>query len=219
MVTRGSDYIRRCRANPTILSDQIRTAEERLHSETDERWRISLQNRAAALKNELAALSTLTLRFPDQTFEERVVFHGTRRTVELLTWGGGHSPSDVFLLLRTDGIVFMGDLGFFQFHFPLAGGDLSKLVEMLESLIDLDLETYVPGHGPVGSKADVVLQRKYVSELQALAAQVVKAGGSAEDAARQPVPVPFDAWSLGMGLYGINMRFLHRRLSEEGARK
>jgi len=119
MVTKGTEHIRRCRENPAILEEQIRAVEERLQSETDERWRVSLAGRAAGLRNELEALPTLTLRFPDQTFEEKVVFHGTHKTVELLTWGGGHSSSDSFLLLPAERIAFMGDLGFFQFHFPL----------------------------------------------------------------------------------------------------
>jgi hypothetical protein len=59
----------------------------------------------------------------------------------------------------------------------------------------------------------VRLQLQYIAALEALAAQVVEAGGSADEAARQPIPAPFDAWSYGMGLFGANMRALHERLS------
>jgi glyoxylase-like metal-dependent hydrolase (beta-lactamase superfamily II) len=214
MVTQGAAYIRRCRENPAILEDQIRAAEKRLRSETDERWRVSLAGRAANLRNELEAMRTLTPRFPDQTFENKVVFHGTRRTVELLTWGGGHSSSDAFVLLLAERIVFMGDLGFFQFHLPLMSGDRRVLASILERLIGLDLETFVPGHGPLGTQADVQLQIAYIAALEELAARAVAEGGSTDDAARQPVPPPFSAWSHGMGLYEANMRFLHRSLSE-----
>jgi glyoxylase-like metal-dependent hydrolase (beta-lactamase superfamily II) len=165
--------------------------------------------------DETLASPTLTLRFPDQTFEEKVVFHGTHRTVELHTWGGGHSSSDAFLLLPAERVVFMGDLGFFQFHFPLMGGDRRTLTTILERLLALDLETYVPGHGPLGSEADVRLQIRYIAALEALAAQVVEASGSADEAAQQPIPSSFDAWSHGMGLFGANMRFLYQRLSGE----
>lgn len=213
MVASGAEYIGRCRENPAILEEQIRAVEERLQSETDERWRVSLEGRATGLRNELEALPTLTLRFPDQTFEEKVVFHGTHRVVELLTWGGGHSSSDAFLHLPAERIAFMGDLGFFQFHVPLVGGDRRALATILESLLALNLETYVPGHGPLGSQVDVRLQMQYIAALEALAGQVVEAGGSADDAARQPIPAPFDSWSHGMGLFEANMRTLHQRLS------
>ena len=213
MVTEGTDYIRRCQESPGILEAQIRAREERLQSETDERWRVSLSGMAAMLRNELEALPTLVLRFPDHTFEQKLVFYGTRRAVELHTWGGGHSSSDAFLFLPAERCAFMGDLGFFQHHFPLLGSERHTLSTTLDRLLSLDLETYVPGHGPLGSKADVRLQIQYVAALEALAAQVVEAGGSADDAARQPVPAPFDAWSHGMGLFGANMRHLHRCLS------
>lgn len=213
MTTKGADYIKRCQENPAALEEQIRATKERLKSETDERWRVSLSGKAAMLGNELEALPTLALRFPNQTFEGKIVFHGKRRTVELLTWGGGHSSSDAFLLLPTERIAFMGDLSFFQFHFPLMGGDLQTLTMILERLIELDLETLVPGHGPLGTKADVILQKRYIAALEELVAQVVEAGGSADEAARQPIPSPFDAWTHGVGLFGANMRFLHQRLS------
>lgn len=83
----------------------------------------------------------------------------------------------------------------------------------LDRSLALDLETYVTGHGPLGSKADVRLQIQDVAALEALAAQVVRAGSSANDAAKQPIPAPFDAWSHEMGLFGVNMRYLHQRLS------
>jgi hypothetical protein len=59
----------------------------------------------------------------------------------------------------------------------------------------------------------VRLQLQYIAALEALAAQVVEAGGSAGEAAQRPVPAPFDAWSYGMGLFGANMRVLHQCLS------
>ena len=199
MVTWGADYVRRCRENPAMLEKQIQAAEDRLQSETDERWRVSLVGRAAGLRNELEALPTLVLRFPDQTFEEKVVFHGTQRTAELHTWGGGHSSSDAFLLLPAERIALMGDIGFFQFHFPLMGGDRRTLATTLERLLLLEQETYVPGHGPLGTRADVMLQTQYIAALEALAVQVVEAGGSADEAAQQPIPTLFDTWSHGMG--------------------
>jgi glyoxylase-like metal-dependent hydrolase (beta-lactamase superfamily II) len=213
MATWGAAYVRRCQENPATLVDQIRAAEKRLRSETDARWRTSLEGRIAGLRHELEALPALALRFPEQTFATRVVFHGTRRPAELLTWGGGHSISDAFLLLPADRIAFLGDLGFFQFHFPLMGGDRRTLNKILERLLDSDIQTFVPGHGPRGTKANLRLQVRYIAALEGLAARVVRAHGSADEAAAHPIPAPFDAWSHGLGLYGANMRFLHQCLT------
>ena len=43
----------------------------------------------------MAALPGLTLCFPNQTFEGKLVFHGAHRRAELLSYDGGHTPSAV----------------------------------------------------------------------------------------------------------------------------
>jgi hypothetical protein len=97
-------------------------------------------------------------------------------------------------------------------HFPLMGGDRQRLVSMLERLIELGLETFVPGHGPLGTQADVQLQCEYIAVLEEQAAQVIRKGGSDDEAAHQPIPSRFECWTHGMGLYEANMRFLRRSL-------
>jgi glyoxylase-like metal-dependent hydrolase (beta-lactamase superfamily II) len=212
MVNWGAEYVRQCRENPAVLENQIRAAERRLETETDERWRVSLSGRAIMLRNELETLPSLSLLFPNQTFERKVAFHGTDRMVEVHSFAGGHSHSDAVLLLPAERIIFAGDLCFFDSHFPLAGGDPKALMGILEKLTGLDLETFVPGHGPLGAKADVVLQMRYIAALHALVGRIIEAGGSVDEAAGQPIPPPFDAWSRGMGLFEQNMRFLYRQL-------
>ena len=59
----------------------------------------------------------------------------------------------------------------------------------------------------------MALLKQYIAALQELVTRIVRAGGSAEEAARQPVPPPFDAWSRGMDRCPANLRYLHQRLS------
>ncbi len=66
----------------------------------------------------------LQIRTPNLTFIQRLTFHGTVRTAELIDFAGGHTESDSVLYLPQEGIVFIGDLLSIDFHPYLGGGDL-----------------------------------------------------------------------------------------------
>lgn len=213
MTTNGADFLNQHKDDLTILEKQIRADKERLKTETDERARASLESSIAKFSYVLESLPTLTLCFPNQTFGRKLVFHGTQRTAELLTYGSGHTSSDAFLVLPAERLAFTGDLAFFQRH-PFLGSSIpSAWVVVLERIEQSDIETFVPGHGPLGTKADIALEKRYIIVLEELAALVVEAGGSADDAAQQPVPAPFDAWGDGQSRFERNMRFLYQRLA------
>lgn len=215
MAREVADFINQHKADPTPLEEQIQAMEERLRTESDERWRASLQASVEQLGHIVAALPGLTLCFPNQTFEGKLVFHGAHRRAELLSYDGGHTPSDVLLVLPEERIAFTGDLAFFECHPFLSSGDLGTWCEVLEKVEGADIETFVPGHGPVGTKADIGLMRRYITTLEELAAQVVEDGESIDKALRQPLTPPFDGWSKGLLRFETNMRFLKQRLSDQ----
>jgi len=193
------------------VTEQMEANKERLATEKDERWRAWLPIRIAYCQHILESLPTLGLCFPSLTFDTKLVFHGSARTAELLA-RSGHMSSDAILVLPTECIAFMGDLAFFQSHLSMATSDPVAWTAVLEELEGPDIETFVPGHGPVGSRMDVAVLKQYIAALRELTTRLVKAGGSAEETARQPVPAPFDAWSRGMDRYPANLRYLDQRL-------
>jgi len=215
IATEVANFVNQIRANPTELEQQIAATQERLEKESDAHRRAALEISIGTMEHLLKSLPTLTLCVPNQTFDGKLVFHGTRRRAELLTYGSGHTSSDCFLVLPEERLAFAGDLAFFQSHPFMGTSDPQAWSEVLERLEQSDIDTFVPGHGPVGTKADIASVRQYVTALEQLAAQVVESGGSADDAARQPIPAPFDAWSSGVLRFERNMRFLHQRLSDQ----
>jgi hypothetical protein len=77
-----------------------------------------------------------------------------------------------------------------------------------------DVETFVPGHGPLGTKANVALQRQYITLLEELVAQAVSDGLTVEETLQQTLPAPFDGWLHGgMARWEANVRSSHERLS------
>jgi glyoxylase-like metal-dependent hydrolase (beta-lactamase superfamily II) len=191
-----------------MLGEQRR----RLEAETDERRRATLKRSVVRWEYTLAALPTFEVCFPSLTFDGKMVFHGTQRTVELVALNSGHTSGDCYLLLPAEKIVLMGDLGFFQRQPFMADCDPEAWVAQLERFEQSDFETFVPGHGPVGAKADIVLQREYLTTLEAMVAQAIREGKSLEATQAGRLPAPFDAWSDDGTPLGINVQVIYERL-------
>jgi cyclase len=190
----------------------LQSREDQLGKETDPARRQQLTLWLNTERELSAALPTFDLRLPTQTFEQRLVFHGTHRTAEVICYGGGHTEDDAFLYLPGARIAFMGDLLAVKNHAALWDGDPEEWVRILQQVEMLDLAVVVPGHGPVGTPEDLALLRQYISDLLRTASAVVGGGHSAEDAAARPIPAPFDTWSVPE-VFARNMRFLHEHLS------
>ena len=204
--------------DPSALEKGIQEDRERLAAETDTRWRASLERSITRMSHVLASLPGLEFRYPNLIFEGKLVFHGTQRTAELLSAAPGHTACDIYLLLPGDRIMFMGDLGFFQCQPYTVFCDPQAWMAWLEETEHSDVEVFVPGHGPLGTRGDLVLQRQYIALLEDLVAQVLREGGSAQDAAERPLPPPFDAWLHGsMARWEANVWSAHERLSGESA--
>jgi hypothetical protein len=85
----------------------------------------------------------------------------------------------------------------------------------LDAMRQWDIEAFVPGHGPLGTKADLALQKQYIQVLDQSIARVIQAGKTVEDALPQPLPPPFDAWAAsGMKHFETNVRSAYKRLSD-----
>jgi len=208
IATKGVDEIRWDTGNSP---EQLHVFEERLKTETDANRRKDIAFWVAYYRNIIESLPTLELRLPNRTFDKRLVFYGSRRTAQLITFGGGHTESDSILYLPAEKIAFMGDLLFIGYHPYLADGDPQEWLRSLTQIELLGLETLIPGHGPVGTAGDLAMMRQYITELEELAAEVVKAEGSADQAAEQAIPPRFQKWRFAR-FFPTNMRFLHERI-------
>ena len=214
MIPMMMEYMKQLKEDPSELEKELEEDQARLRIETDARRRKALELSIARGRHVLASLPTLQFRFPNQTFEGQLVFYGPQRRAELLTEGKGHTDSDAYLVLPEERIMFMGDLGFFQTQPFMGSCDPGAWMAQLESMQQSNIETFVPGHGPLGTKANIALQMEYITALEESVAQVIKEGGSVEDALQRPLPAPFDGWLAGeMARFERNVRSSYERLS------
>jgi glyoxylase-like metal-dependent hydrolase (beta-lactamase superfamily II) len=161
-----------------------------------------------------AALGELELRLPDITFAERLTLHGATRRAEVISYGGGHTQSDAFLYLPDARVVFAGDLLSVRSH-PSFYGDARAWLGILEQIEALTFDVIVPGHGSVGTKVDVARLRQYITELMDLAAAIVAAGGSREQAQAAPIPEAYRAWAAPT-VFSESLGTLYDDLAKDG---
>jgi len=198
--------------NPAAREEWLKGAEKQLRSEQDERVRTSLENAIVRTRYAMAEMDEYQPRYADQTFEGRSIFQGSGRSVELRSFGRGHSEEDLALLLPQDGIAFIGDIGFFDCQPYLGFCDLDLYREQLHFFQEAGFPVLVPGHGPLGGIDDLALQLEYFDVLEDLIGKVVQRGGSFEEAMQIDLPEPFQRWLVGgMQRFEVNVRYMFAR--------
>lgn len=120
------------------------------------------------LREEITGIHLLKITLPTLTFTDRLELHGSTRRAELITYGGGHTVSDAFLLLPDEGIVLTADLLFQGELHPWVGhGNPDEWITILEKILTLPAGQYVPGHGRVGDRTDIQRQLAYLRDFSA----------------------------------------------------
>jgi glyoxylase-like metal-dependent hydrolase (beta-lactamase superfamily II) len=116
---------------------------------------------------ELAATEVpkLELIYPDETFAAERSFTGAERTVQAISYGGGHTLSDAFLWLGDEKILFAADLVVNGTHPWVGDGDVQAWPGILERIAELGPETIVPGHGPVAGPEAIDFVLGYLHDV------------------------------------------------------
>ena len=153
-------------------------------------------------------------RLPNLTFERHLALHGTKRSAELITYGGGHTKSDVMLFLPQEEILFMGDLLVTDHHPNLVDGHPNQWLRILEMVRELEPKTLIPGHGPVGSLDSLNFMFLYIGALDELTHQMVSRGDPEANIGEMAVPEPFEMWRFETS-FKPNIHFLYRLKQDE----
>lgn len=215
-IAASTGWVWHYREHPDELEEVLQGERERLDATTDPELRASIARTVTRLEHLQVALPGLELRLPDLLFGTKLVLHGTQRRAELRTVAPGHTICDVYLSLPEDGIVFLGDLGFFQSQPFAVFADLPAWMAFLGQMEATGVQVFVPGHGPLGTQADLILLRKYLRALQEMVATVVGEGGSAEDALERQLPPPFEPWiRANPARWEGNVRSLYEKLVQQ----
>jgi cyclase len=192
------------------IENDIRDLEAKFAKEQDADKRRSQANEIATRREILTAIPTFERTIPNLTFEQQLTLHGSKRTIEVLTYSGGHTASDAFLYLPDDQVLFMGDLLFVRAHPWIGHGNPEEWEHILQRVEQFSFTIAVPGHGPLGGRSDLALNRHYLASSVALAEECMSKDLSLEEATKTKMPVPFENWE-GAEVFDWNMEFLYSR--------
>jgi cyclase len=156
----------------------------------------------------------ITFTGPTRTFDGRLDLDVGGRPIELIEVGPAHTKGDILVHSPADKTVFTGDILFIGGTPIVWAGPLGNWIAACDLMLGMDLETVVPGHGPVTDKAGVAQVRDYLTFVQAEATARHDAGLSAWDAARDITLGDFGDWGE-FGRVVVNVEAVYRELEPD----
>ncbi|MBT9612800.1 MAG: MBL fold metallo-hydrolase [Burkholderiales bacterium] len=132
--------------------------------------------RDKAFKTELAT--------PDKIFEDKLELKMGSWKIEVLYLGPAHSPGDIMVWIPEKKLVISGDTAFHERLLPLFDNtNTAAWIKTWDKFEALGAQTIIPGHGRPTHIAEVTKYTKdYLVYLRAKIAEVIKKGGSLQDA-------------------------------------
>jgi glyoxylase-like metal-dependent hydrolase (beta-lactamase superfamily II) len=131
---------------------------------------------------------------PSITFEDNLIYNIGGNLVEFHFAGPAHTWGDITAYLPQHKILFAGDLAFFHLVPYAHNGYVTKWLEAVDKIMKMDVDTIVPGHGPVGGKKDLAEMAEYFRSLKVEAKKRYDAHMSAGAAAADIKMGKFDNW-------------------------
>jgi glyoxylase-like metal-dependent hydrolase (beta-lactamase superfamily II) len=159
--------------------------------------------------------ASIHLTLPTRTFSGSIDIRvGGERTVRLHEVGPAHTRGDVLVEVPDAGVVFTGDILFVGGHPIVWAGPLANWVAACDRLLAMDVDTVVPGHGPVAGKDAVQAERDYFVELDREVRTRHDAGMTALDAARDLHASDRRGWGESERL-AVNVAAVYRELGAD----
>mgnify|MGYP006270499905 CR=1 FL=1 len=148
---------------------------------------------------------------PTRTFDGRLEIEVGGRLVELIEVGPAHTRGDTIVVVPDANTVYTGDILFIGGTPIVWAGPLSNWIDACDLMLGMDIDTVVPGHGPVTDKAGVAGVRDYLEFVQREAAGRFASGMDAWDAARDIALDGFRSWGE-FGRIAVNVDTVYRSL-------
>lgn len=155
-----------------------------------ERDRIAGGN--ADLSEEIRSASVL---LPGAVFDETLQIHLGDVAMDLLYVGPSHTDSDIVCHLPDSGVLIAGDVVVAGVLPVLRDADVRGWMAALDRLTALDVESVVPGHGPVTDRSSIVdMQRLFETVTNHTWTGLDRGLDVVDILSGLTLPAPFDSW-------------------------
>lgn len=155
---------------------------------------------------------SVTQTLPTTLFEHELTRHVGNKEVRIQHVGPAHSPGDALVHVPADKMVFTGDILFIEGHPIMWEGPVSNWINACNAIIAMDVETVVPGHGPITDKKGVAAVRDYLTYIRDEARKRYDAGLTTMEAALDIDMSDYDSWGDGERII-VNVTTLYKEFS------
>ena len=187
-------------ADAAIVASEEAAAEMRettpeLLAGMQQNWR--MMGEAGAFFHEVMGgfdFAGITLTPPTRTFRGALTLQVGAKEVRVLEVGPAHTRGDAIVHVPAHRTVFTGDILFHGGHPIVWVGPVGNWIRACETILALDVDIVVPGHGPLTDKNAVRAMRDYFAWLLREARPRYDAGMDFATAARDIALGPYAGW-------------------------
>lgn len=131
---------------------------------------------------------------PTRTFDTHLTVEVGNKEVNLIEVGPAHTRGDVLVQVPADRTVFTGDILFIDGTPIMWEGPVQNWINACDLIMEMDVETIVPGHGPITDKAGVKAVRSYLAYINREARLRFDSGMDAFEAAKDIELGDYSSW-------------------------
>jgi cyclase len=141
---------------------------------------------------------------PQQTFAAGYKLQANGETLALEHFAAAHTDGDIYAHFQKADVISMGDLffnGMYAYIDPGTGGQITGVIAAVDKVLSLASRDtkIVPGHGPLGNKADLTKFRDMLVTARDRVEKLKSAGKSAQEAvAEKPFADLDPVWGKGV---------------------
>lgn len=134
----------------------------------------------------------ITYTMPTRTFDERLTLNVGKKTIELTRLGPAHTRGDTIVHVPSERVLYAGDILFVGEHPVMWAGPIENWIKACDTILGVDADVIVPGHGPITDKDGVRRFRGFLEYIAEQARQRYDQGMSYTDAAND---IALDAYA------------------------
>jgi glyoxylase-like metal-dependent hydrolase (beta-lactamase superfamily II) len=154
----------------------------------------------------------ITFTPPTRTFEDELILNVGDKVVHLIEVGPAHTQGDTLVHIPADRVVFTADILFIGVHPIIWAGPTSNWLRACDLILAMDVQTIVPGHGPITDKKGVAEVKGYLEYIYQEAQKRYEIGMSAQEAAKDIDLDRYATWTDGERI-AVNVASIYRELS------
>ena len=151
---------------------------------------------------------------PTRTFDKALDLQVGDKPIHLIEVGPAHTRGDVLVHSPVDRTVYTGDILFIEGTPVMWQGPVANWIKACDLLENMDVDSIVPGHGPITDRRGVARVREYLEYVRDQARARFDAGMGAFEAAKDIELSEYASWSDPERI-AVNVDSLYREFSGE----